>query len=176
MPVPLSLPRFHLLQVVGEEGGDVFEAGDVVGVDVHQSFVCFEAGAGDFFAAGVVSLHVFGRSAVRSADRTLSDFEQMQHAKIFEQFRDAAVGIEKLNGAIDFIGLRRVQFQAKPREHAEKGAVHEDAFGEVENETGVTALQQLIKEGFEINAGREVRAAGDLHHGGFFTDRHQHFC
>jgi len=28
----------------------------------------------------------------------------------------------------------------------------------------------LIKEGLEINAGREIGATGDLHHGGPFAD------
>jgi len=100
----------------------------------------------------------------------------VQHAEIFEELRDAAVGIEELDGAIDFIRLRRVEFQANPGAHAEEGTIHEHAFREIEDETRVTALQQLIEEGFEINAGGEIRAAGDLHHGGTLSDRHQHFA
>ena len=136
----------------------------------------FQTGAGDLFAAGDLGLDVLSRRAIRSAYRALGYLEEMQHAEVFQEFRDAAVGIEELDGAIDFVGLRRIQFQAEPSEHSQKGAVHEHAFGEVEDETGVAALQQLIEEGLEINAGGEVRASGDLHHGGFFTNGHQHFC
>ena len=130
----------------------------------------FEAGAGHFFAAGVLGLHVLDWGAVGSFNGAFGYFEQVQHAEIFEEFRDAAVGIEQLDGAIDFVRLRRVQFQSEAGEDAEEGAVHEHAFGEIENETGIASLQELIEEGFEINAGREIGASGDLHQGGSFAD------
>ena len=53
---------FQLFQIFGEELGDLLEPGDVVGVNFHQCFVGFEAGAAAFVGSAAGGFFAFSFS------------------------------------------------------------------------------------------------------------------
>src|SRR6266550_8321667 len=51
--LPLRGWRSELFEIFGQELSDFLEPANVCGIDCHQSLMGFDAGAGDFLAAGV---------------------------------------------------------------------------------------------------------------------------
>src|SRR5437763_1123757 len=99
----------------------------------------------------------------------------MQHTKIFQKFSNAWVGIEQFDGPVAWVLLRLGHTQAKSRQHAQKGAVHQDALGEIQHEIPVSFLPQIIKQGLEINARMEIGPPNDLDTAKFLSHEYQHF-
>src|SRR6185369_16213000 len=127
-----SCLRLQLLQVLREKRRDIFEPGDVSRMNLHERLVRFEAGAGDFLAAGVAGREVL-RLGFFQLDLALGHLEQVQHTEAFKQLGDARVGIEQLNRSLAVAaGARRGDLQTKTGEHTEKGAVHQRAVRQVE--------------------------------------------
>ena len=85
--------------------------------------------------SGVPGLDIAGQ-----LQRAGGDFEEMQRAQIFQQLGDARVGIQQFDAAVVRCG-RLVQLQAEPGQHAEKGAVHEHAFRQINDEMAVALLR-----------------------------------
>ena len=117
----------------------------------------------------------FGRAgldAVGQGQRAAGGFEEMQRAKIFEQFGDARVGIEQFNAAlIGRAGL--VQLDPKSGQHAQKRAVHEHALRQINDETVIALLAELGEQRFKIGAEREIGAARDFQAGKILADQYR---
>ena len=154
-----SFRLLHLLEVFGEEIGHVFELWDVGGINLHESLVRFETGAGDLLAIARGGGLLDGREAVVVEFRTAHDLEKMFDTEIFEEVRDARIGIEQLDGPNRVSVASIAEFEAQPGEDAEKGAIHQNAFGEIKDEAAVAFVSKPVDEGFEIDAGIEIGAA-----------------
>ena len=66
-----------------------------------------------------------------------------------------------------------IQFHAEPRQHSKKGAVHQNAFGQVDDEVIEPLLRKFAEQCLEIRAARKVCPSGDLDAGEFFSDQHR---
>src|SRR5579863_4475806 len=129
---------FNALQVFRQELGDVLEAGDVFGVDGHQGLMGFEAGTGDLFVRGIDGFGHAGFDVVAEGQRAGFDLEEVEGAEVFEEFRDARGGVDEFNGGATVLGLG-IELEAEPGEDAKEGAIHEHAFGEI-NDKAFIAL------------------------------------
>ena len=151
---------FDFFQVFGEEQGDFLEFGDVGGVDLHQDPVGFKAIADDFLAggSGLGDGCALGRGTVgQGGIGTGDEVEEMDDAEVFEEFSDAGIGIEQFDGAAVVFGVfAGADHQAEAGKDTEKGAVHESAFGKVQDDADKILFNEFVQEGFEVNAGRKV--------------------
>jgi hypothetical protein len=154
------------LDIFFEEAGDVLEFGDVVGINLHEQLVRFEAGAGEFFlvriGAGLFDrVHGFAGGG-RSAD----DLEQVYDAQIVEHVGDAFAGIQQLQGRLAIRIAFPAELQTQPSHNAQESAIHQLAFGEFQDEPGVALLPKGGDQGAEIDAALEAGTARD-------TDAHE---
>ncbi len=109
-------PAFIFFQVVRQERGHVFEAAHVVGVDVHQGLVRFEAVAGD--ASSRLAFVVWtSLAAAPSGVFTLPSvtLNRCRTPRFSRSSGDAAVGVEELDGAVDLVRLRQGSVSGRAR-------------------------------------------------------------
>ena len=146
-------------------------------MQIHQSAMRFKAGLRNGFAAGIGGSEIVRSRFFRETNRrALLNFEQMQHSEMLQQIGNACVRIEQFNRALGFVRLRRIHLQSESCQHAEKRAVHQRAFAQVQNEIIPSLLHQFIDQRFEIDAGGEIGPAGNFNADAFRADENQHFC
>lgn len=88
----------------------------------------------------------------------------MGDAEVVNEVGDALVGVEEFDEGR--AGAGGGSLEADAGEDAEKGAVHELAVGEVEDDAGGAAFLEAGDEFLEVHAGGEVGAAGNFDDGG----------
>jgi len=167
---PLSA---QVLDVLGEKLGDVFELGNIARIDGHEGLMGFKAGAGEFHRGGVAGDNF---SKGRLGGNAAGNLEVIGYAQIVEQTDDAFVRIEQANIAIHVMACSLFQFQAEAGEDAQERAIHDGAAGKVQDENGVTFLQQLGDHLLEIDANRETGAPGDFQDHYLVDHRNQKGC
>src|SRR6478672_9759945 len=78
---------------------------------------------------------------------TASDAKKVKHAKILQEVCDASIGIAQLNGTVVVRLLVGIQPQAKAGEDAKERAVHQRAFGKLQDEVVATLCSELADQG-----------------------------
>src|SRR5947208_12890548 len=89
----------------------------------------------------------------------MDDVKEMGDAKIFQEIGDAMVRIQQLKSRM-VVAVMGV-FDAQAGEHAQERAVHEQAFGKVEDEMRTTVLREAVDQRLEIHTVIETRTAAD---------------
>src|SRR5436305_8772952 len=92
-----------------------------------------------------------GFGALRRLERTFGQFEQMEHAEIFQQVGNSRIRIQQFNPAIAAVIFPLPQLKTESGEHPEERAVHQQALGKLEHKIRVALLAQFVNESFEIN-------------------------
>ena len=88
----------------------------------------------------------------------------MRHAEVVEQVEDALIGIQQ--GHAGALSRRLGELQPESGKHAQKRAVQDGAFREVEYKLLITAVAQFVNERLEINAAIEAGTPANSHQGG----------
>src|SRR5437660_6960143 len=134
----------------------------------------FETGARQIFLARISG----GRSDefgwIGQLELALCQFEKVENAQVFEQLSNARIGIEQFEVRTATVVRAGDHFQAESCEDAQKSAIHECAFGEVEHEIIVAFIAQFSDQRFEIDAGGEIGPSSNSDTGEFLAHQHTH--
>ncbi len=133
----------------------------------------FETGAGDLHLGNIFGLGRF--VGIGELAFAVHQFEEVRHAEVFQHFRNSRIGVEQLGFAMGGFFFAR-QLESDAGQHAEKGAVHHHAIGEVKDEMFLTAIGQLFDELVQVDAGDKCRPAADLYTDDAVEDRHTQIC
>lgn len=157
----MELGIFFLLFLFFEQFEDVLEAGGVGLVGLDESFVSVED-FGGIGAGGWLSKLLHGGGGfwelwgVWVAD--FADGEELVEAEVMEEGGVAVVGADDFEGAVTgFIA----EGEGDAGDGAHEGGVHEFAFGEVDDEFALAAVDHFLAIAFEAGAGLERAAADD---------------
>lgn len=132
--------------------------------------MCFEAGAGDLLVGGIDGFGAAGFQICREMGGAADDFEEMHGSEVFEEFGDAIIGIQQFDAAFGG-GAVGIEFHAEAGEDAQKGAIHQDTFGKINDKMVETLLGKAIKQGLKVRAEGEIRATCHFNAGKAFTDQ-----
>ena len=157
-PAKFRVHGFEPLQVFGEELGEFLEFGDVLRVDVHERLVGFEAGAGDSSSRVRGRVRAGFGSGGASVSGAWVSLNKCSTPRFSSNSVMRGFGFNNSMPGCSWSSSPAAHLQAEPGQRAEKGAVHQHAFGEVQHEILAAlccnSLNSVLKSMLEMKLAR----------------------